>query len=145
MFNDNYQVPFVLAPRHSTSSRVGLTSRVERVDVQAQVHGISGTHALADLLDDAVRPDGVDLARLDDLEAAVPVVLVIRGPAERRADAGVDVGVVLEEALLRRVVEVRPVVDAGYLGGGAAEDLGAPWGGLLARCGFLMRDRNEGF
>lgn len=39
-----------------------------------------------------------------------------------------DVGVVGEEALLRCVVEVGPVVDAGDFGGGAAEDFGTPWG-----------------
>ena len=39
-----------------------------------------------------------------------------------------DVGVVLEEALLRGVVEVGAVVDGCDFGGGAAEDFGAPWG-----------------
>lgn len=37
-----------------------------------------------------------------------------------------DVGVVAQQALLGGVVEVRPVVDAGHLGGRAAEHLGPP-------------------
>ncbi len=67
--------------------------------------------------------DGVDGARLDDLEAAVAVVLVVGGAGERGADAGVDVAVVGEEAFLAGVVEVRAVVDAGLLGGGAVVGL----------------------
>jgi len=103
------------------------TSRVERVDVERQVDGVLGPDAVPDLLDDAVGADGVDLAGLDDLKAAVPVVLVVARPAQRRADPGVDVRVVPEQALLRGVVEVRPVVDAGHLGRRAAEHLGTPW------------------
>ena len=46
-----------------------------------------------------------------------------------------DVGVVLEEALLRGVVEVGAVVDGCDFGGGAAEDLWTPWGFWL---GYLL-------
>ncbi len=103
-----------------------LTGRIERVDVQRQIHRVLGPDPLENLLDDAVGADLVDLARLDNLKPAVPVVLVVARPAQRGADAGVDVGVVAQQALLGRVVEVRPVVDAGDLRGRAAEDLGAP-------------------
>ena len=82
--------------------------------------------ALVDLLDDARGADLVDFARLDDLEAAVAVVFVVTESGERRADAGVDVGVVAHEAFLCGVVEVGAVVDAGLFGGGAAEDFGSP-------------------
>lgn len=94
-----------------------LTSRVQRVDVQAKIDRVLGADAVADLLDDPVGADRVDLARLDNLKAAVAVVLVVRRPAQRCADAGVDVGVVLEQALLRSMVEVRAVVDGRDLGG----------------------------
>lgn len=70
--------------------------------------------------------DGVDLARLDDLESAVAVILVVRGTGERGADASVDVAVVGEEAFLAGVVEVRAVVDAGLFGWGTAEDFRPP-------------------
>ncbi len=70
--------------------------------------------------------DGVDGARLDDLEAAIAVVLVVGGAGEGGADAGVDVAVVGEEAFLAGVVEVGAVVDAGLLGGRAAEDFRLP-------------------
>ena len=105
---------------------VALTGRVEGVDIQRQVHGVLGAHAVPDPLDDAVGADGIDLSSLDDLEAAVAVVLVIARPAESGTDTGVDVGVVAQQALLRGMVEVRAVVDAGHLGGGSTEDLGAP-------------------
>jgi hypothetical protein len=106
--------------------REGRTSRIECVDVKRQVDRVLGTDSLDDLLDDTIRADLVDLTRLDDLESAVPVVLIVAGAAERRADASVDVGVVAQQALLRGVVEVGAVVDAGHLGRGAAEHLRAP-------------------
>lgn len=52
---------------------------------------------------------------------------VVAGPAERRPDPRVDVAVVGEQALARRVVEVGPVVYARHLGRRAAEDFGSPW------------------
>ena len=73
-----------------------------------------------------MRAEGVDVARLDAREAAVAVVVVVREAGEGGADAGVDVGVVGEEALLGGVVEVGAVVDGGLAGRGAAEDLGPP-------------------
>ena len=102
------------------------TGRIQGVDVDAEVDGLLGPDALANLRDDARGADRVDLAGLDDLEAAVAVVLVVRGPGQRRADPGVDVGVVGEQAFLRRVEEVRAVVDGGLLRGRAAEDFGLP-------------------
>lgn len=103
-----------------------LTSRVQCINIQTEVDRVLRAHALANLLDNAIGSDGVDLARLNDLEAAVAIVLVVRGAAERRANAGVDVGVVAKETLHCGVVEVGAVVDAGDLGWGAAKDLGTP-------------------
>lgn len=107
-------------------SRPILTGRVERVDVDAEVDGLLGADAVADLLDDAVDTDGVDLARLNDLEATVAVVLVVGQAGKRGADTSVDVGVVGEQALLSSMVEVRAVVDRSRLAGSAPEDLGPP-------------------
>lgn len=114
------------APAFPKQKAEQLTSWVQRVNIQAQVHRVLRAHPVADLLDDAIRSDRVNLARLDDLEAAVPVVLVVRGTAERRANAGVDVGVVAKETLLCSMVEVGAVVNARNLGGRAAKDLGTP-------------------
>lgn len=101
--------------------------RVQRVDVERQVDRPLRPDAVDDPLDDALGADGVDLARLDDLEPAVPVVRVVAGPAERRPDARVDVRVVCEKTLARCVVEVCPVIYARYLGRRAAEDFGSPF------------------
>jgi hypothetical protein len=105
----------------------GGKGRVERVNVERQVDGVGGADAVQDAADDAVGANRVNLARLDNLEAAVAVVLVVARPAQRRADAGVDVGVVAQQPLHGGVVKVRSVVDAGHLGGGAAKDLGFPY------------------
>lgn len=77
-----------------------LTGRVKSVNVQRQIHRVLGPYAVENLLDDAIGSDDVNFARLDNLEAAVSVVFVVTGAAQRRADAGVDVGVVGEESLL---------------------------------------------
>lgn len=85
--------------------------------------------------------NGVDFARLDDFKAAVAVIVVVGQAGQSRTDAGVDVGVVGQQAFGVRVVEVRAVVDGCLLGGGAAEDFGFPrvavggvsWGVLLGK------------
>lgn len=104
----------------------GRTSRIQGVDIDAQIDGLLGPDAFSDLLDDAMSADGVDGAGLDNLEAAVAVVFVVGGAGEGGADAGVDVAVVGEETFLAGVVEVRAVVDAGLFRGGSAEDFRPP-------------------
>lgn len=115
-----------------------LTSRVQRVNVQAQIHGVLGAHTVTNLLDNAVDANRVHLTRLDNLEPAVAIVLIVGGAAEGRADAGVDVGVVAEETLLGGVIKVRAVVDAGDLGGRTSKDFGTP-------CDFLEKGERRGW
>ena len=104
----------------------GREGRVQGVDVDGEVDGVGGADAVADGLDDAGGADAVDVARLDPGEAAVAVVVVVAEAGERGADAGVDAAVVGQQALLRRVVEVRAVVDGGLLAGRAAKYLRLP-------------------
>lgn len=99
----------------NVSSISSLTCRVKRVDIQRKVDRVLCADTVNDLLDDAVRANLVNLASLNDLEAAVSVVLVVTGSAERRADTSVDVGVVAQQSLLSGMVEVGAVVDAGDL------------------------------
>jgi len=115
--------PFATTTKGETQK---LTSGIQRIDVNTQIHRLLRAHPVPDLLDDALGADGVDDARLDDLEAAVAVVVVVAEAGERGADADVDVGVVGEEAFFVRVVEVRAVVDGGLFAGGTAEDFRAP-------------------
>lgn len=68
-----------------------LTGRIQGVDIDTQVHGLLGAYSVLDLLDDAVNTNLVDLARLNDLETAVAVVVVVGGARQRGADTGVDV------------------------------------------------------
>ena len=79
-----------------------------------------------DALDDAFGAQRVDFAGFDDGEADVAVVVVVGEAGEGGPDAGVDVGVVAEEAFVGGVVEVGAVVYGGLEGGGAAEDFGLP-------------------
>lgn len=104
-----------------------LTGRVKRVNVQTQVDWILGANSVANLLDDSINANGINLSRLHNLEAAVSVVFVVGRSTQRRADAGVDVGVILQQTLLRSMVEVGAVVNASDLGRRAAKNLGSPW------------------
>jgi hypothetical protein len=94
---------------------IRLTGRVKGVNVDTQVHGLSGTNPISNFLYYPVRADFVNFSSLDNLEATVAIVLVVRGAGQRRADAGVYVGVIGEETFLRCVEEVGAVVDAGLL------------------------------
>lgn len=101
--NDSSQLPCT-----PPSSLRGSGSRCERgiksVNIDRQVHGISGADPVDNLLDDAIHADGVNFPSLDDLEAYVAVIFVVAGAAEGRANSGMDVGVVLEKTLLGCVV-----------------------------------------
>lgn len=83
-------------------------------------------HPLPNLLNNTLRTNLVNFPRLDDFEAAVAVVLVVRRAGQGRADSGVDVGVVGEQTFLSSVEEICAVVYGGLLGGGTAEDFGLP-------------------
>jgi hypothetical protein len=109
-----------------TPKRCKLTSRVKRINVNTQVHGLSGTNPVPNLLDDAIGADLVNLPGFHNLKSTVTIVLVVGRTRQCRADAGMDVGVVGKEAFLSSVEEVGSVVDSGLLTGGAAEDLGLP-------------------
>lgn len=103
-----------------------LTSRVKCVNVNAQVDRLVKANTVLDPLNDAISADRVNLTSLDNLEAAVAIVLVVGGSRQRRADAGVDVGVVGEETFLCGVEKVGAVVDGGLFAGSSAENLGLP-------------------
>lgn len=77
-------------------------------------------------MNDTLHSNRVDFPRFDDFEAAVAVVVVVAEAREGGADAGVDVGVVGEEAFGVGVVEVGAVIDGGLVSRSAAEDFGAP-------------------
>jgi hypothetical protein len=122
-----------------------LTSRVKSIDINGKVDRVLGADSVSDLLDDSVGSccmsafcsdashslewmltDGVDFTSLDDLEAAITVVLIVRGSRKGRPDAGMDVGVVLQETFHGSMVEVGSVIDSSNLTRRAAKDLGLP-------------------
>ena len=78
------------------------------------------------LLDDARSSNCVDLPRFNDVEATIPVVLIIREPTQCRPNPGVDVGIVSQQAFLARVIEICSMVDAGLLAWCASKYLRFP-------------------
>jgi hypothetical protein len=96
------------------------------ININTQIHRVLEADPLPDLLDDAISTNLVNFPGLDDLKAAVAVILIVRGSRQRRADAGVDVCVVRKKAFLRGVEEVSPVVDASLLTRSATKHLRLP-------------------
>lgn len=117
---------FLCLPQLPLASSIRLTGRVKRIDVQTQVDWILSSNSVADLLDDSIDANGINLTRLHNLKSTVSVVFVIGRSTKSRADAGVDVGVILQQTLLRSMVEVGAVVDASDLGWRAAKNLWSP-------------------
>lgn len=102
------------------------TCRVQSVNVDGKIDWLLGADTVSYLFDYAGHANRVNLPRLNNLEAAVSVVVVIAHSAQRRADPSVYVCVVRQQPFPVRVVEVRAVVD-GCLGRrGSAEDFGPP-------------------
>ena len=90
-----------------------LTGRIKCVNVDAEIDGFAGTAPISDFLDNASRPDRVDLPRLDDLEPAIAVIIVIAGAGQGGANAGMNVTIVGQKAFSVRVEEIGAVIDGG--------------------------------
>ena len=93
--DDGPKLPSRPTSRLGSARRRG-KGRVQGIDVNRQVNGSLSADPVDDSLDDTVGANGVDLACLDNLEAAVAVIVVIARSAESCTDTGVDVGVVSE-------------------------------------------------
>ena len=136
----NQAISHLSSPHHHNHShnqrqsnqQIKLTSRIKSVNVDTQIHGLLRAYPVLDLLDNAIDANLVDFACLDNLKAAVAVIFVVGRARQRGPDAGVDVGVVGEQAFLCGVEEVGAVVYAGLFRGGAAEDFGTPC--VACRC-----------
>lgn len=70
--------------------------------------------------------NSINLPRLHNLKPAIPIILIIRRPRQRRPDPRVDIGIIPQQALHGSVVKVRAVVYRGDFAGRAAEDFGFP-------------------
>ncbi|KAH9864871.1 hypothetical protein IAQ61_008816 [Plenodomus lingam] len=101
-------------------------SWVKGINVDTQVYGLVGADSVLDLLDDTIGTDLVDLSSLNNLKTTVTIVFIVRWSRQRRADAGMDIGVIGQEAFLCSVVEVGAVVDCGLVTRSATKDLGFP-------------------
>lgn len=79
-----------------------------------------------DFLDDACGANGINLTGFHDLKSTIPIVVVVGQSAQRRADAGMNVAVVSQKTLLRGVIEVSAVVNAGLLSGCSTKNFWPP-------------------
>ena len=127
-----------------------LTSRIQGIDIDGQVHRSVCTHAFPDLLDNSIRTNLVYVSGFDNLEATVSVILIIRRTAESCSNPSVDVGIIGQQTFLAGVVEVCAVVDRGNLRWRAAENFGSPYkdvsrvlGRCRSTCKYLSGCQNE--
>ena len=61
-----------------TGELVGpLTSGIQRIDVDTQIHGLLRAHPVPDLLDDALHSDIIDLPRLHNLKSTIPIIIIV--------------------------------------------------------------------
>lgn len=103
-----------------------LTGRIKSINVNAEVDRFAGSNPISDFLDNASRPNRIDLARLDDLESTVAVVIIVAEAGQGGANARVNICIVGQKAFSVRMEEIGTVVDGGLLTWGATEDLGPP-------------------
>ena len=89
------------------------TSRIQSIDIDTQIHGFRSPDSILDLLDNPGHANRIDFPCFDDFESAVSIVVVVGQAGQGGADAGVDVGVVGQQAFFVGVVEVGAVVDGG--------------------------------
>lgn len=107
-------------------TRSGSESRVQRIDINGEIDWILMSDTIMDLLDDSLRTNGINLTSLRDLEATVPIVLIIGKTGKSGADSSVHVRIIAKQTFLMRMEEVRAVVDRSLLTGCSTEDFGFP-------------------
>lgn len=103
-----------------------LTGRIKSVNIDAEIDGFACSNSIPDFLDNASRPNRVDLACLDNLESTVAVIVVVAETGQGGTNTCVDVGIVVQKTFSMRVEEIGAVVDGGLLAWCATEDLGPP-------------------
>lgn len=57
-----------------------LTCRIQRINIERQINGRRRPDPVQDFLHNPTRPDLVNLARLNNLEPAVSIVVVVAWP-----------------------------------------------------------------
>ena len=103
-----------------------LTSRIKSININREIHWPLQPDSISNLLDNSFHPNRIYLPRLHDFKSAISIVVIVTQPAQRRAYASVDVGIIGQQPLLMRVVEVRSMIDGCLLGRCAAENFGPP-------------------
>lgn len=114
-----------------------LTRWIQSININTQIDRFLRADPLLDLPNDAVHANGVDLTCLDNFETAIAVILIVTWTGQRGTDTDMDVAVVCQQAVLRRMIKVCAMVDACLLARCTAEDLWAPSVALFSQSGIL--------
>ena len=64
--------------------------RIQRVDIDAQIHWIHRPNSISNGLDDSCGADRINLSGLHACKSTIPVVVIIREPAQCRPDSCVE-------------------------------------------------------
>lgn len=76
----------------------GRTSRIQGVNVNAEIYRLARTNPVFYLLNNPGRPDRVNLASLDNFEAAITIIFIVAEARQGGPDASMDIGVICEQA-----------------------------------------------
>ncbi len=79
--------------RYATEE-VHLTRRIQSINIKRKIDGLSRADAVFDLLYDSIHANGIDLSRFHNLEAAIPIILIITWSAQRCPNSSMDIRVV---------------------------------------------------
>jgi hypothetical protein len=103
-----------------------LTRGIKSINIDAEIDRVFGAYSVSDFFDNTVGTNLVNLAGLDNLKAAISIVLIVTWARERGADARMDVGVVGKQALLGSMIKICAVIDASLLRGCASKNFWLP-------------------
>lgn len=72
----------------------GRTSRVEGIDIDAEVHRLLSAHTVPNLLNNPLHPNRINLPGLHNLKPTIPIIIIITHPTQRRANPGMNIRII---------------------------------------------------
>ena len=103
-----------------------LTSRIQSININAQVHWLGQANPISNFLDDTTHADSIDLTGFNNLETTVAIVIVIAKTGEGGSYASMDIGIISEKAFFVSVIEVCAMVDRCLISGRATKHFRPP-------------------
>src|SRR4051812_11762927 len=75
----------ICATDRMRQGKARLTGWIKSININRKINRLGKPNTLFDLVDDPMDSNGIDIAGFDDLETAITIILVIRGPRQGRS------------------------------------------------------------